>query len=991
LAVIDLAVLLDRLRQIKNVSVIGRVVGKLPKPDNIFDNVVCDCDFYKFECLAVQIPSLGSFFKNNYVRSASGWYFVNGDLLVSGSEQQPDGWYFLTGTAYRGIKAGGVPSYYNMFKYRKTEEGVWHIEPVYFDPPDVYDTKISRYLSQDTEVLTVPEACDGVRLFSASLTSMPQRIYEDLPMPVEETDDFVPVCRDHVLPASPRYVAFKEALHEANIKYYKFSNSLKDKYSISDDNAIKSLVERLLANRTQGSYVVEQCLDGFQGTDKEVEGMSISRYLARRFDECSKLLLNPFAKIKIYNKKALDLALELFNDKESIYAGLIAAICGISVPAMLGVVEKIGYKPSSYIPDNPYLLSLLGGMSQAATERVAAAFNKNNDASIEQYRGASYATQLFDDNSSISDSGTLCPTSVLNNVGFTVTENQLLHIRSTGCPFGNAMSNRVQMFLGNRVHYDINEFTNRVRRESNVLGYFVDFGLGCVVDSLITSRKLLMQELFIHDAMYACGSTLYDYDPAQIDSLIDEYQDMKGITLEKRQREAVHLCRFGGALIQGGAGSGKTTTSECLVYVLEQLDPGIDIRFAAPTGRAAKRLQEVTHHEAKTLHREFRLFDFSEEDEPVDNVVYLIDEGAMISLDLMYKSLRRMGNGCRVFLIGDYDQLPPIGRGMPFKDLLRFMPCVVLNVSKRAAAGSMITYNSTLICDGRSNLQNGKDFLMISASLTEIADTVADICRKYLKLGGSMALPDIPGITPDDIQIVTPYRDKSYVGATYLNDKLEPLFNRLPNTAFTIGNQMFKVGDRVVHSDSNKYKMRWYESTGAFSYKTIGTQAGVTNGDVGVVKDVISTASISLEVDEESDDLRDDRSFTGSNRFFIIVEYPDLVGGGTFCILYRALAAKGAERCKNYFGEDTGYLNLFYAGTTHKMQGSEAKLVICVLPGVFSRKGFMTREMLNTMITRGKSMVFLVGAKSKLPDIVADRSSAGCMTVGKELVCDKKK
>lgn len=992
MAQIDLASILDNFSKLQHVSVVGRVAEKLSKPANVFSDVVCDCVFYRFECLAVRIPNLDSYFKNNCIYSSSGWYFVNGDFIISGPPTGLAGWQQLFGTMYRGVTDKSKPSYYSMLGFTRNPDKSWVIKPVMSELPDMYDPDIKKYMKDGLEVLQLPTSCKDLRLFTSDLGIIPQREYIDIQEEIiPEDDNFVLECRTAPIKANSAFTLYKMALHEAEQRFYKFSTSLDGKYTLTDTGEIRTLVKRLIEGRAQGSYVVTQCLSAIPGMDKPIEGVSMAEYLARHFDEASKRLTDKFSKPKIYNKGALE-ALNAFNEPDKIYAGLIAVICGISVENMFRAVERIKYPASAYIPKNPYLLCLLGGMSTAATERVAAAFGKHEDPEVRPYRVASYAVQLFDDAVSASDSSTLCQVRVLDNVGLLLTDTQLIKMRSSGNPFGDAMSRRVEQFLNRKIKYSPETFDYNLRRETDVLKYFIEFGLGCVVGRTLTSRKLLEQELYVHERMYAMAETHYDYPADKIDEYIDDYERMRHITLEERQRDAVHLCAVGGACVAGGAGSGKTTTMECFVYVLEQLDPGIEVRFAAPTGRAAKRIQEVTKHEAKTLHREFNLFYNDEEEDKPENIVYIIDEASMLTLDLVYRSLKSMGKGCRAYFFGDIYQLPPIGRGLPFKDMLRFMPSVILNVSKRAAVDSMINYNSKAICEGRSNLRDGKDFIIVPAPDSKIADVCYNICRHYLSSDSCANYPDVPGVEPSDIQVVTPYRKRNYVGTVALNDRLEPLFNRNRGMGFSIDNMPFRIGDRVVHSDSNCYNMRWYKCEGKDCYSTIGTNAGITNGEVGVIKDFICSERITLSVLEEVDHLRDDRSFKGSNRYFIVVEYLDVMSGETYNILYRALLSKNSSSYgKPFFGEDTSYLNLFYAGTTHKMQGGEAKVVIAVLPSLSGRGGFITREMLNTMITRGKRVVFLVGATDKIPKVVADRSTAGVRTVGEEIVCVKTK
>mgnify|MGYP002544347875 FL=1 len=371
-------------------------------------------------------------------------------------------------------------------------------------------------------------------------------------------------------------------------------------------------------------------------------------------------------------------------------------------------------------------------------------------------------------------------------------------------------------------------------------------------------------------------------------------------------------------------------------------------------------------------------------------------------------------------------QKPPAGQPVWrffVKNLLRFLPCVFLNVSKRAVDGSHITANSNYIneCSDASNwhdLESEDDFFLLPCKEQDIQRVTYNLCAYYLgkpvnvdyikKYLGISKLPEIPDLTPDDIQVVSPLQKANYSwGSTKLNEILQPLFNPEKNIHKKFLNQLtqaipghkFTIGDRVIHTDANMYAMQWYSS---YKYgelqKIYGS--GICNGDVGKIVDILKADDCMIldEVEEKPDDfeygnLRDDTTWHGDDAYFIVVEYFDYMSSRNYYILYRATfnpRVQSNEVGLVLVGEDLNKLNLFYAGTTHKLQGSQAKLIIFTL-GVVNFKGFITRQMLYTMVTRGEDLVFGVGSvgneqSSMLSQARRDVASVDVKTVGELLV-----
>ena len=442
--------------------------------------------------------------------------------------------------------------------------------------------------------------------------------------------------------------------------------------------------------------------------------------------------------------------------------------------------------------------------------------------------------------------------------------------------------------------------------------------------------------------------------------------------------------------------------------MLRKLVPDLSIKFAAPTGKAAKRMQEVVKEPVKTLCSMFRtansdtsgIFDKVDEDDGVaeNNVAYFFDESAMVTIDLLYSVLTKMSSDSYLYLFGDFHQLSPIGKGVPFKDALRFMPCVFLTVSKRAAEGSQITANSDIInnnseYDNWKPLVSGKDFFLAPCNDDIINNLIVALCKFYLNkkltseennliyqyVGSLTELTPSFKYSKDDIQVVTPLAKSSYRwGSSSLNKILQPIFNETRSYDLTfytkLSNSQYKnkfvVGDRVIHKDTNMYSMQWYSSYENGEFKKIWG-SGIFNGEVGTIVGFYPTEScIFEEPDEEKPEgyveprnIRDDSKFNDTNTWFVVVKYYDYMSDKDFYILYRCKEDLNNEDNTGitFISEDLTMLDLFYAGTTHKFQGSQAKIVIAPL-GVVNFKGFITRNMMYTVYTRAEKIVIALGS-----------------------------
>ena len=400
--------------------------------------------------------------------------------------------------------------------------------------------------------------------------------------------------------------------------------------------------------------------------------------------------------------------------------------------------------------------------------------------------------------------------------------------------------------------------------------------------------------------------------------LIDRIEREQGITYAAAQRRAVELAATESmVLITGGPGTGKTTSVRGVVAMFESL--GMEIALMAPTGRSAKRLSELTGREAQTIHRMLGMcwseetgdLTFSKnEKEPLEVNAVIVDEMSMVDLPLMRALLAALRPDCRLVMVGDPDQLPSVGPGNVFADLIRSqqVPLVALTEIFRQAQRSAIVRNAHAINLGQvPSLENnqGDFFFLCRRDPYRLVDTVVGLCKSRL--------PENMGMEPGQIQVLCPTR-KGPWGTVELNRALQAALNP-PGEGKgekAWGELIFRVGDRVMQTRNN-YDVLWEKEDG-----TVG--AGIFNGDVGQI----------LEVDPS---------------------------GEMITILFD-------DRKAVYTADMLSELDMAYAVTVHKAQGSEYRCV--VLAVMRCAPSLMVRGVLYTAITRARELLVAVGDDSAI-------------------------
>ena len=544
--------------------------------------------------------------------------------------------------------------------------------------------------------------------------------------------------------------------------------------------------------------------------------------------------------------------------------------------------------------------------------------------------------------------------------------------------------------------------------------YFNDLceaGIVNTLENYCALEKNIEQEFLIYEVFQKMGNMPTGITDETIEEVISAFEKDRGFKLEGLQREGIKLCKYRAGVLSGCAGSGKTTTSDCMTEVLKTLnndrEDAIKIIYCTPTGKACRRLAEVVHSTVKTIHSQFNVImggssylqdaykikESSNGHNEKESAIYILDEMAMCSTELMYHIAKNVTENDMIYFLGDIKQLPPIGGGCPFKVLMQILPCVELGVSKRAAEGSLVNYNTSLINFLSDNyckelLYDDKTFIARDCSDTDIALNVRKAFLEFID--GSMN-----GIKyqEDDIQVISGYQAKSKLSSTSrLNTPLQDVLRKNDRVLyyrevrdFKENNEPYYMNDRVIYINRNSYDICRYVYEDGIFHKVM--TFGCVNGEMGKLVGIIRTSETVIDSDVENvwagegyysnvseeeldsikerynsrkNDLRDDDSFKNSDYYFVIIKVYDSDLRRDVMVLLRGKGiVKGMDLCLS--GVDLNNLALAYALTCHKMQGSQSKVVIAV----FESKGspeFINRNMINTIITRSQGIVCCIGS-----------------------------
>ena len=425
-------------------------------------------------------------------------------------------------------------------------------------------------------------------------------------------------------------------------------------------------------------------------------------------------------------------------------------------------------------------------------------------------------------------------------------------------------------------------------------------------------REAFEAERYICTKLDMLEMTDHLSDTDSLNFLIEKTEMENGIRYEVLQKKAImEAVRNSVFILTGGPGTGKTTVVRAIIRIFESM--GLDIALATPTGRAAKRLSEASGREAKTIHRMLEM-DYKADEGPVfrrdessllEEDVIIVDEASMIDLYLMEALLRAMRPGTRLILIGDANQLPPVGAGCIFKDIIlgeRFSMVELTHIFRQARESLIVTNAHTVNRGEHIDLskKDGDFFYLPSDSDEQTASIIRTLCKTRL--------PRAYGVSVyDGIQVITPSR-KGQNGTEMLNSVLQAAINpsEYGKKEKSLRDLTYREGDKVMQTKNN-YDIAW-QKNGVEGF-------GIYNGDIGIIRKI------------------------------------DLIA--------QAMTIDFDGRMANYDFAMTEELELAYAITVHKSQGSEYPIV--VIPLYRYTPKLLTRNLFYTAITRAQQMVILVG------------------------------
>lgn len=628
------------------------------------------------------------------------------------------------------------------------------------------------------------------------------------------------------------------------------------------------------------------------------------------------------------------------------------AMKGIGRKTAAAIVSVFGTDTLRVIEEEPHRLTDVPGIGKKTAERISLAFGKHREfASIVLYLqqfgiNAEYAMKLY----RVYGSGTI---EAVKENPYRLVED----IFGVGFKKADKIADRMgvarddEFRIKSGVKFTLSYFAG----EGNTFlpqdmlcekaGQLLDLPIELIEEQLIDMAfegDIYIEKLDERNAVFLAAYYLAEQNVCKclsaindaqlkpvaggIDSLISRTENATGIYLSENQKHAVKTSlQMGVSIITGGPGTGKTTIINTIINILEE--SGLKTAIAAPTGRAAKRITETSGHYASTIHRLLEYY-FSEsenmmrfgktKEDPLDYDAVIVDEASMIDLILMNGLVSAIRPGTRLVIVGDADQLPSVGAGNVLRDMIssEYIYSTKLTEIFRQAKESMIVVNAHRINHGEYPDCNakGKDFFLLRRSAEkEMLETIKTLCLKRL--------PDYySDISPTaDIQVLTPVR-KGLLGSINLNRELQDVLNppcaELEEKQF--GDRIFREGDKVMQIKNN-YQMTWK------NLEDFTEGEGVFNGDVGVIHRV-------------------DREFNE-----VTVVYDEV-------------------RYVTYNFNQLDELELAYAITVHKSQGSEFPIVI--MPVSWFPPVLATRNLLYTGVTRGKRAVVLVGSENKLDAMV---------------------
>lgn len=629
------------------------------------------------------------------------------------------------------------------------------------------------------------------------------------------------------------------------------------------------------------------------------------------------------------------------------------AIKGIGPSTAVKIVEKFGDKTFEVLENEPLRLTAIKGISTAKAIKFSDEFKKQfairetiislgnfgltSTECLKVYK--QFGAQSF---AQVSENPyVLCRDGI--NLGF-VRVDEIAQKINPSSPQGHRLNAGIIFVIKHNIG---NGHTCIPRKKLitpciNLLGADED-AIEIAIDNMVDKKELVSVKLGGKEFIYLPSTYNAEMGAAQRlkilkkfppicatapESEIELAEENLVIKYEALQRLAISEALQRGMLIlTGGPGTGKTTTLNAIIWIMER--QGLNVTLTAPTGRAAKRMSEVTGKEAKTIHRlleasitnnDEHIFSRNEQ-HPLDTDVIIIDEISMVDIYLFNSLLEALPFGCRIIMVGDSNQLPSVGAGNVLEDLIlsEQIPVVKLNEIFRQSGDSLIVNNAHRIINGQTPDLKRRDsdfFHLAYSNPNEVARIILSLC--------SIRLPKTYGYSPiNDIQVLCPSK-KGNLGTVNLNKLLQNCLNPydISKPEININGRIFRTGDKVMQT-TNNYDIMWDKDDG-----TDGT--GVFNGDIGIINKINHRDGC------------------------IEIRYDD--------------------RIAKHPIESASDLDLAYAITIHKSQGSEFEAVL--IPVMFVPTQLCYRNLFYTAVTRAKKLLITLGSAQTIEEMTKNNNKA---------------
>lgn len=1019
--------------KLSGVKVYGRITGTMPEPRSLKQDTLIDddCVCCNMDLVAVNLKGYVNELSVLGIHSPDDIYFVNGSLSVFVDKNTVlNDWYSCEGTLRLATRSKNAPVM-AMFNFYKTDRawgihktGVSDLEVEDFKSPD---SRILAYIRNGDSVGSVQVPDDVLSLtkfYSEEPTAMDMALQQGLlggfteswkstdttsesvaNIPVVGKDDFTVVSRSDLNVGSMLndLCVLSDTAEE---KRNRFINLIKSNFPYTCNNQyIKYLFNALKVNFTRSGtpygLTGKQLIKGYLSTcgvdiNMEYLGVPLWNFIVSSIKEILSSLLSG----EIMNATGLgrDVINNYFSSPESLYAGILGEITGISGITLVNISKVLQENEISFsrvVNENPYLLTLFSDtLSIGEVEYLALCFGKAestdlsiDNKTIQDYRGIAviinYLRNCYTGDTYIFKSefnGRLLGT-VLTAKRYQSVVNQ-----------GYYLSLNISMGLGTFMSEGLTEKSwtyskdiQWVKVKSGYIRALSESGiksaienalqLGLVIQFSHQSHECvaywfkLVKELTCYRRITSISDFETSYDLQLINKYMSEFESIRGIVLTNSQRRAVQLLRHGVFAVEGLIGTGKRVVLDCIEFILNNMN-------IAYTSKKYSAVRKDGFEQLINASDSIELFTSMQSKSSSADCYFIVDM-EFASIDSIYNLILQTDTMSRLIFMGDVSKVCTDNKGVLFKSLLNVLPCEHLSDFK---SKNDIEEISRSVMTGGS-LKSNNHCKFIQCKNDDIPVVTQLLCKYHIgtineaernllfsKVGDSSSLLNLDTLASRDIQVISPVEKSSYSWGSYnMNNILRGVFNSSDNSMFIWGSQnkrvSFKLGDRVIHDKFGEDFQRYESYKNGVLKKS--SKVGVPKGAIGVVVGfTVANRCVFEDCDTPVIDtkaVRNDTKFYGNDKYFIVVRYYDSVEKQGYYVLYRAyLDCSNTNDCIAFIDGDADYIQLHYCSTIHKTLGSKSNLVISLV-GDMRFDGFLTRNLLYSHWCEAKEGLYIIG------------------------------